>query len=370
MIYCNNCVLPSTRPNLTIGKDGICDACKTSIIRPTVDWPAREREFQLLVDQTKDLQRQYDCVIPVSGGKDSTWQTIKALEYGLNPLCVTWRTPARNSLGEQNLRNLIDLGVNHIDFSINPSVERAFTKKAFERFGIPLIPMHMALHAIPLQVAVNYRIPLIIWGENSATEYGGEQDDKGVRLTRAWLKKFGVTNGTTAEDWYDDELTESSMRPYYWPTEEEQLASDTKAVFLGHFFQWDPQHTYEVAKKHGFEAGIAPKTGLYNYADIDDEFLITIHHWMKWFKFGFTRLWDNLSIEIRNGRITRDEAIKVIRETEEGYPEAEIEKFADYTGWSQSEIIAIAEGFRNADVWKQNGSKPFIEGFLIDDWKW
>ena len=135
----------------------------------------------------------YDCIIPVSGGKDSTWQVITALDYGLKPLCVTWKTPARNTLGAKNLQNLVNLGVDHIDFSINPKVERRFTLKAFEGLGSPVIPMHMALHAIPLQFAVNFRVPLILWGENSAYEYGGQDEAlKGVRLTHAWLKKYGV----------------------------------------------------------------------------------------------------------------------------------------------------------------------------------
>jgi hypothetical protein len=115
----------------------------------------------------------YDCVIPVSGGKDSTWQVVKCLEYGLNPLAVTWKTPARTEVGAQNLANLVALGVDHIDYQINPKVERRFMLKALERFGSTAVPMHMALFSIPLTVAVRFEIPLVVWGENSALEYGG-----------------------------------------------------------------------------------------------------------------------------------------------------------------------------------------------------
>ena len=249
MIYCKKCILPSSRPKINFNKLQICDACGSSGEKKNIiNWEIRKVKFYELVKETKAKKCFYDCIIPVSGGKDSTWQVITALEYGLNPLCVTWKTPARNSLGFSNLQNLIHLGVNHIDFSINPKVEKQFTFKAFERFGIPLIPMHMALHAIPLQIAVNFKIPLILWGENSAYEYGGKEKYRGVRLNHNWLKKYGVTNGTTAEDWIDHDLSKESLSPYFWPSDEQQKKADVFAIFMGHYFNWDPLITYEVSK--------------------------------------------------------------------------------------------------------------------------
>ena len=239
--YCKNCVLPNTRPNLKINDKGICNACTSTDLKEGINWEKRKKYFKDLIYEIKNKATNYDCVIPVSGGKDSTWQVIKALEYNLKPLCVTWRTPARNKLGETNLKNLIKLGVNHIDFTINPVVEKKFTLKSFEKFGSPVIPMHMALHAIPLQTALAFKIPLILWGENSAFEYGGDDKTlKGFNLTHAWLKKYGVTNETKAEDWIDKDLTASDLSPYYWPTDKEQKKAGVKAVFLGHFFNWDP----------------------------------------------------------------------------------------------------------------------------------
>ncbi len=374
MRYCNRCIIPDTRPNLHLDEKGVCNACTCSSVdqKARIDWDARQRQFKQLVDETKARGCSYDCVIPVSGGKDSTWQVVKALEYGLNPLCVTWKTPARNTLGSANLQNLISLGVNHIDFSINPKVERLFTLKAFERMGSPVIPMHMALHAIPLQVAVGFGIPLILWGENSAFEYGGNDESlKGVSLNHAWLKKYGVTNGTSAQDWIDHDLTAADMTPYYWPSDAEQKLAGVKAVFLGHFFSWDPYHTFQIAEEHGFKSGDQPKTGYYAFADIDDEFLISIHHWLKWYKFGFTRLFDNLSLEIRNGRINREEAVEIVRRTGDQTPHDDIARFCRYTEISREEFFAIAEKFRNLEVWaKDAGGTWHIPDFLIHDWEW
>jgi len=369
--YCTTCVLPHTRPNIAFDDKGNCN-CATAQKKQLIDWDARTQQFKDLVREVKALGRDYDCIIPVSGGKDSTWQTVVALEHGLKPLCVTWKTPARNALGTANLENLISLGVDHIDFAVNPKVERVFVRKTFEKLGSPVIPMHMALHAIPLKLAVNYQIPLILWGENSAYEYGGEDESlKGVRLTHAWLKKYGVTNGTTAQDWIDEDLSAADLAVFQWASDAEQERAGVRAVFLGHYYQWNPQVSYGVAKEHGFKADDAPKTGYYEYADIDDEFLITIHHWMKWYKFGFTRLWDNLSLEIRNDRMSREEAIEILRnQGDETHHEA-IEKFCAYAGLSQARFREIAESFRNKDIWdKQDDGTWRLHGFLIDDWIW
>lgn len=363
--------MPDIRPGIRFDGSGNCN-CSTLSLKAQVDWHQRQEQFQALVKEIKSQESLYDCIIPVSGGKDSTWQTFKALEYGLNPLCVTWKTPARNTLGAANLQNLISLGVNHIDFSINPKVERKFTLKAFERMGSPLIPMHMALHAIPLQIAVNFRIPLILWGENSAYEYGGDDEAlKGVHLNHAWLKQYGVTNGTTAEDWIDNELSRADLIPYFWPSDADQAKAGVTAVFLGYYFRWDPLETYHLAKEHGFQADDRPKIGYYKFADIDDSFLITIHHWMKWYKFGFTRLWDNLSLEIRNGRMTREKAIDIVCQTGDETPHNEINQFCDYVGISHEYFFEVAERFRNRKIWQQDSAGVWsIRNFLIQNWNW
>ena len=370
MRYCQSCILPDTRPNLVIDDSGFCNAAGMAA-KNRIDWKEREVRLHELVAKVKAQNATYDCIIPVSGGKDSTWQTLTALELGLNPLCVTWRTPARTKLGQENLDNLISLGVNHVDLSINPEVERRFTRLAFERFGNPLIPMHMAMHATALQFALNFKVPLIIWGENSSYEYGGPDELNGVRLNHAWLKKFGVTQGTTSEDWVSSELTRKELAPYRWPSDEEQEELGIHAIFLGYYLRWDPVHVEGVAKKHGFKSADVPKTGHYDFADIDDEFLITVHHWMKWYKFGFTRLWDNLSLEIRAERLTRTEAITLLTDKQESEPTEAIDKFCEYVGEQRSWYDEVVNRFRNRAIWEQNSEGQWrIPGFLIPDWDW
>lgn len=149
MKFCVKCILPSTRPGIIISEDGICNACKNSLSKEIdIDWKKREEEFDLLTQNIKAIGKEYDCLIPVSGGKDSTWQVVKCLEKGLKPLCYTWRPPSRTEIGQINLDNLIRLGVDHIDFSINPQVEKKFMLKTFKEYGSVAIPMHMAIFNI------------------------------------------------------------------------------------------------------------------------------------------------------------------------------------------------------------------------------
>ena len=371
MQWCRSCVLPDSRPNLTIASDGICSACKTFHRRTEINWQQRNRLFETLADKAKSSNSEYNCVVPVSGGKDSTWQVVKCLEYGLKPLTVSWRPPARTSLGQKNLNNLKSLGVDHIDFSINPRIESSFMRKTFVEAGSSGIPMHYAIFAIPLKIAVNFNIPLIIWGENSAIEYGGGSVDKHLTvLDEAWLSKYGVAQGFDILDWCDDELTTEALSVYQRPDNMLIKEREIQAVFLGNYFPWDPEESRRVAQNNGFEVRIeGAKTGYYNYADIDDDF-ISIHHWLKWYKFGFTRLFDNLSLEIRNGRMDRCSAIEILRNIGADKPEADIDEFCNYTGISLVEFDAVCERFRNRNIWHRDGKIWKISNFIFCDWDW
>lgn len=373
MRYCNTCILPDTRPGLKINSiDGKCN-CSKSRKYQRLSAEQREKEFHLIVQKIKSKGKQWDCVIPVSGGKDSTWQTLKALEYGLRPLCVTWRTPGRTDIGTKNLNNLISLGVDHFDVTVSPSVEKTFTRKAFERVGIPALPMHMALFSIPTNIALKFDVPLIIWGENSAYEYGGNENDANSSLlTNSWLEKYGVTGGTHIEDWYDDDLSERDLSLYSYPQDEVLRKNDLNAIFLGYFFDWSPREAFAVASKHGFTASEKPLVGQYNFADIDEAFIMTVHHWLKWYKFGFTRDWDNLSIDIRVGKISREDAIKQIKRIGDNTPMEQIKMFCEYIDINLDDFWKISEKFRNKNIWARDHTdgKYKIVDFLISDFVW
>ncbi len=366
MKYCNKCILPDTRPNLTINDKGLCNSkCSSDKV---INWSKRLKEFKILINKVKKINKSiYDCIVPVSGGKDSTWQVMTALKYGLRPLAVTWKTPQRSRIGERNLENLVKLGVDHIDFSINPKIEKQLIYKSFILEGSPALPMHMAIHNIPKIFAEKFNVPMILWGENSAYEYGSEDEKlKGSKLTLKWRKKFGnlpknfkkISKGINKKQLfaYTSHLNKNKTKIY--------------EIFLGHYFYWDPLKINKVVKRYGFKSDAKPNVGLYDYADIDDMSIISIHHWMKWYKYGFTRLWDNLSIEIREGRISREEAITIAKK-ENKIPLKQIKLYCKYIDISLSDFFKITEKFRNKKIWKLNSkNKWYIKNFLIKDYKW
>tara|TARA_B110000967_G_C18736568_1_gene485404 strand:- start:140 stop:997 length:858 start_codon:yes stop_codon:yes gene_type:complete len=285
----------------------------------------------------------------------------------MTPLAVTYKTPGRNEYGKKNLENLIKLGVDHIDYSINPKVEAYFTLKTLKIKGATAIPMHMTMFSMPLKIAQNFNIPLVVWGENSAAEYG-TKNPKEIKdiMDKKWIKNFGVLNQTNTNFWKDSFLNDKKMIAF----EESKSSKKTESIFLGEYLKWDPKKMLKIAKKNGFTHPRYSKTGIYNYADIDCDF-ISIHHYLKWFKFGFTRVFDNLSIEIRNKRIDRKKAISIIKKKMKDIePKSDIKKFCKYTNISNREFTKIIEKFRNKLIWEKKNNKWKIKNFIIRKYHW
>jgi N-acetyl sugar amidotransferase len=329
--------------------------------------------FDSIVKRAKETSRDYDCIIPVSGGKDSWYQVIKSQLHGLKILCVSWRTPQRTAVGQENLDQLIKkLGVDHIDFSINPDVEKRFMMASFEKKGATGIPMHMAIFAIPYRLATQLRVPLIIWGENPQLEFGGPEADRlSTELDVNWIANYGVTNQTKREDWIGiNELTDADLSPYALPTPADLKIFHPKSIFLGSFFRWDSFENFEAATEYGFSSHSSnKKTGSWEFADIDCHF-ISLHHFLKWHKFGFLRIFDNLSVEIRYGRISRKEAIQNLEKTGLQQPCDDIERFCDFMEKPVDWFWNTTERFRNKEIWIKEKNIWKIPGFITQEWDW
>ena len=188
-------------------------------------------------------------------------------------------------------------------------------------------------------------------------------------MDEAWVKTFGVIHGTTYKDWITDELTSKDLFPYKPPDFNLINKKGIKAIFLGQYFKWDPQLTAKVAEENGFKKGNEAKVGLYDYADLDDNF-ISVHHFPKWHKFGFSRIFDNLSLEIRNGRLTRKKALEILNEKGPEIPLEEIKKFCNFIGLSISEFFKILEKFRNKKIWSKDQGTWKINNFIVKNWDW
>jgi N-acetyl sugar amidotransferase len=369
MRYCKRCVQPDTRPGISLNKKGVCSACighEEKIKK--IDWRARRRELELILNKFRSRDGSYyDCIIPVSGGKDSTYQVymIKKV-FRMHPLAVTYRYFDRTKLGQKNLENLKRIGVDHIEVAANPETERRLIKRALIKAGDPCLIDHLGIFAVPLRLAVNYKIPLIIWGENPQLEYGGKHKERNrPYLDRKWLSRHGCLQGTGAEDWVSNDLSLRDLYVYTIPSDRELASIRLHSIFLGYYLPWDPVENYKIAKRIGFQGSPdGPRLGIYDFADLDSTNIV-VHHYIKWFKFGITRMHDNISTEIRNGRMTREEGIRLLRSRKERVPNFEIKKLCSFLDMKESEFWRIIEKFRNRKIWKKDKKgKWYIPNYL------
>jgi hypothetical protein len=269
-------------------------------------------------------------------------------------LAITIKCQHRTKLGQKNLDNLVSLGVDHIDFTVNPEIDSRFMLKAFEQDGNPSLVEHLIMWSTIIKTALRYDIGLIVWAENSALEYGGSKEDRNkFVMDYDWITKYGVTNGTFAEDWVDNDLTIKDLSSYKLPPEEEMNCAGVKNLFLGMHIKWEPEDIAKKARSVGYSWSEQAVLGLHPFVGVDCDFRV-VHHYMKWYKFGVTKLWDNLAIEIREGRMVREDAIKYLKNNAENIPMKEIETFSEYIGISIENFFEITEKHRNLSIWKKN----------------
>jgi len=310
--YCNICVSPSTRPGLNLNSDGICTACETASKKKQIDWVLRRKHLESIFDRHRRVRDyDYDCIVPVSGGKDSIYQVhmVKNV-FNMNPLCITWRTLARTQRGEENLTALKKIGVDHIDFSPNPDGINKITVKAFEDYGDSSLIDHLAIYNVIPNFALRFNLPLVIWGENPYMEYGGDETNSNLdQQSSKFVREHHIFKGKEAVNWISDYIARREINSYIPPDDTALEKIGYEPIYLGFYIPWDAKKNKEIAIKYGFKPREnGPIMGLYDYADLDC-MNIVIHHYFKWLKFGFNRITDNASNEIRKGRLNRTEAI-------------------------------------------------------------
>ena len=321
--YCRRCVMPETKPDLLIDADGICSACRYFERRRAVDWDARREELLRVLDRYRSRDgSRYDCIIPVSGGKDSHFQTLKMLELGMNPLLVTATTDTLSEIGRRNIENLKGLGVDYVEVTVNPVVRRRINRLALTQVGDISWPEHVTIFTIPIRVAVQFAVPLIIWGENSQDEYGGPAAAAGDNvLTRRWLEEFGGLLGLRVADLPGQERIEPKhLIQYTYPSDDELRRSGVTGLFLGYYVPWDGYHNALLAQAHGFEAyPHAVEGSIVGYENLDN-CQTGIHDYFKFLKYGFGRATDIACLHVRRGRLTRAEAVTLVKARDGKFP--------------------------------------------------
>lgn len=359
MKRCVRCVLPSTKPDLKFNEIGECNACENFIARSETDWENRRREF---LDYVKTYSRgAWDCIVPVSGGKDSTYQVITLMKLGLRPLAVTSTTCDLTPIGRRNLLNLRNLGVDHIEVSPNPKVRRYLNRIGLEEVGDISWPEHVGIFTIPVRVAIAMDTPLIIWGENSQNEYGGPATAaQSPHLTRRWLEEFGGLLGLRVSDLPENlpgQIEERDLSLYTYPSDEELAKAGVSGLFLGHFFPWDGFSNALVAQASGFETyGHSVEGSVVDYENLDN-YQTGIHDYFKFLKFGFGRATDIASLHVRRGRISRNQAMDMVKAHDGKYPSSYLGKslheILEPLDMTQEEFDVICDRFTNRSLFEK-----------------
>ena len=366
MIYCKKCLYPDTKPQLIFNDDGICSACTNHILKDTIDWQQKKKELLEILERHRNKDKtNYDCIIPVSGGKDSTYQTymIKK-EFGLNPLVVNFHPHDQTEIGRKNLENLKKIGVDCIEFTPNPEIYLKLARFGLKELGDFQWPEHLGIFSVPVQIAVKYNISLIIWGENPQLEYGQPTDiNKDTVLDREWTEKNGgyFLDKVKPTDMVKYGFSLDDLRPYIYPSDEDIKRVGIIGIFLGSYLKWNIFEQLELVKNIGFSENTENKEGTYDRWENLDVYFTVFHDYFKFLKYGFGRATDHASIEIRSGRITREEGLELVKQYEGKIPRKYLEEFLKFADILMDEFLKICSKFTNKEIFKVDENQNVIQ---------
>lgn len=365
--YCRRCVMPHTKPDLHIDAEGICNACRAYERRAEVDWDRRAAELEQVLARYRGGNRNWDCIVPVSGGKDSTYQVVRMLQLGLNPLAVTATTCDLSAIGRANIENLKRLGVDHVEFSPNPRVRAKLNRIGLTEVGDISWPEHVGIFTIPVRAAVQFGVPLIVWGENSQNEYGGPAAaaENNV-LTRRWLEEFGGLLGLRVADLSTTYgIPERQLLPYQYPSDEELKRVGVTGLFLGHYLPWDGLANALIAQANGLQTyQRAIEGSMVNYENLDNH-QTGIHDYFKFLKFGFARATDIACLHVRRGRISRTDALEIVRRHDGRFPWSYLGKplaeILDPLEMDVDEFVRVCDQFTNRRIFRRDASGALLK---------
>lgn len=318
VLTCQRCLYTTAHPlGLTIGDDGICSGCRVHEEKDSLDWEVRWKILQDLVAPYRVRSgTTYDCIVPVTGANDSYYIVYVVKELlGLNPLLVTYNKYFNTPLGIRNLANLrIRFDCDIVHQNVNPDSVKKITRATLRRFGSIYWHCLAGQTVFPVQTAVHYKVPLIIWGAHQGVEQVGMfSHEHEIEMTRRNRKDHDLM-GYEADDLLSifDTLNEDDIWQYRYPTDADLNASDVRGIYLGNYMRWDPKAQHELMiKKYQYKGAPFSRT-FDTYDHVDCYNFMDLHDYIKMVKHGYSKVTDHASREIRHGRISRDQAQKLV----------------------------------------------------------
>jgi N-acetyl sugar amidotransferase len=367
--FCKRCLYSSPHPlGLVIDNEGICSGCRIHEEKDTLDWSFRWNKLVDLVAPYRSRDGgNYDCILPVSGSQDSYFIVYVVKErLGLNPLLVSYNKYFNTPLGIRNLANLrIRFNCDILYQNVNPVSVKKITRSTLRQFGSIYWPILAGQTVFPVQTAVRYKIPLIIWGAHQGLEQVGMfSHEHEVEMTRRYRKDHDLM-GYEADDLLSvfDTLKEQDIWQYRYPDDHDLNAIGVRGIYLGNYVRWDPKAQHELmVQKYQYGTAAFDRTfDCYDYVDCFN--YMNLHDQLKLLKHGYSKVTDHACREIRHGRITREQGLRLVRQYEQVQP-AYLPQFLEWLGVSERSLQFILDQFRNKSYWKQ----PEFGKWEFDGW--
>ena len=373
MKYCKKCLQPDTRPGIKFDENGICYACLYEEEKKKIDWIAREKELKEIAEWAKRTAKgPYHCVIGVSGGKDSTFQAVYAKEkLGLNVLLVNSEPDKITEIGKHNIENLINLGFDVIKMRPNPRIVKKLVKKSFYKYGNPIKPTEYPLWTSAYIIADKFDIPLVIQGENAALTLGVVNTGLGNDGNALNVNEGNTLSGGNASDWIDDEINENELFMYQFPDKKKLIEKGIKAIYLQYYVkEWSQVYNADFSIARGLFGRATEdlhELGRYRrYSALDSDMQI-VNQMLKYYKFGFGFATDEACYDIREGRISREDAKWLVKEYDGKCGEKYIEEFCKYIEITKEEFWSIVDNLVNKDLFEKDINGRWQPKFKIGE---
>lgn len=353
--WCSECLTMSTRPRISFNDKGVCNACVWKEKKQSLNWESRQTELNNLLDVHRGNSGQFDCLVPLSGGKDGSYVAYNLKhKYGMNPLCVTITPALPLPLGERNLRAFVESGYNHI--SINPDYEamRILNKTGFVEMGFPYYGWLTSIVTAPIKIAIAHGINIIFYGEDGEVEYGGSTETSSNPIYGVEYQKRVYLEGGHQKVLEASGLGKDSLFFFEYPSDEELKTNKVEFTHWSYFENWDPYRNYLIAKEHcGLQEAESSNAGTFTNFSQNDQALYALHTYLMYLKFGFGRANQDASIEIRRGAMHRDQAINLVRLYDGHYPEEFIELYLEYYQMSQIQFDEVIDRYANKELFEK-----------------
>lgn len=370
MKYCARCMYPeNARPTIIFDDEGVCSGCRYHESRKKleIDWDERVKMFEQILEEAKRMAKErgnsHDCIVPVSGGKDSQYQVWLLKEkYGMNPLLVTFNHAFNTPAGNRNLYNLVEKsGCDFVRYTAGLDSVRRISRYMLETVGDLTWHYHAGIRTYPFQVAVERNIPLIVWGEHGFAELTGMVSlEDFVEFTR-WTRKEHDMRGYEPHDLIGKGgITEHDISPYIYPSDEDIARVEVRGIYLSNFMYWNGRKQAEIMMK---EWGFAPiayeRERTFNLHSKIEDHANDVHDYLKYLKFGYGRGTDDASMEIRHGRMTREEGMKMVERYDSREPST-LQTYCDFLGITRQQFYDWVEPMRDTRFWQKNSNGEWI----------